>query len=64
MVKLTHFIQWPETAKLDKEKFTICINHSHKLNGSLDTWAQSGFIKNKPVLVKYLEYSTYQLKKL
>ena len=63
MVKLTHFIQWPvpSSRNLDKPKFTICINHSHELNDSLNEWAQSGLIKNKPVSIKYLEYDTHQL---
>lgn len=63
MVKLTHFIQWPdiETRSQIKENFTICINHSHKLNDSLSVWAQTGVIKNKPVSIKYFQHKQIQL---
>lgn len=63
MVKLTHFIKWPDTAALplNKNKFTICIEHTHKLKDSLSAWAQTGLIKNKPVSVKYIEHDAVQL---
>lgn len=63
IVKLTHFIQWPDTSALnaDKSNFTICINQSTKFNTTLSDWAQSGVIKNKPVLVKHLKHNSPQL---
>ncbi len=64
MVKLTHFIQWPDTTdtKLKKPEFTICINHSHKIKTALDDWVKTGLIKNKPVSVKYLTHISPSLK--
>lgn len=62
MVKLTHFIKWPDTSiKSDRTNFTICIHSSHKLDDALTLWAKSGLIKNKPVSIKHLENDSRQI---
>lgn len=64
IVKMTHFIQWPDDSSIhqeNNESFTICINQSNHLNDALGKWAQSGLIKNKPVTIKFLEYDAKTL---
>ena len=56
MVKMTHFIHWPEeqTTNTENSFFTICLEGSRKYFSSLENWAISGLIKKKPVVLKYI----------
>jgi len=60
MVKMTHFINWPENPvepnkrNISETPFTICIEGSQKYFSSLEDWAISGVIKKRPVSVKYI----------
>lgn len=65
MVKLTHFIQWPNfpETQIDKPNFTICINHSFNINDALGKWAENGLIKNKPVSIIHFKNKHDQLAK-
>jgi len=60
MVKMTHFINWPEKSVEQSKNnspeslFTICIDGSQKYFNSLENWATSGVIKKKPVALKYV----------
>ena len=63
MVKMTHFINWPENANNNDNKsiFTICLEGSHKNFASLQDWAMSGIIKQKPVILQYINNSLANL---
>lgn len=64
MVKMTHFINWPEYADSRSAEnpdnshndsiFTICLDGSQKYFRSLENWATSGFIKKKRVMLEYV----------
>lgn len=56
MVKMSYFINWPESSNFNKEKstFTICLEGSQKYFNSLEEWAASGQIKKRPVTLKYI----------
>ncbi len=64
MVKMTHFIEWPDkpTSLVTKKDFTICIDHSQTRDGSLEKWALTGTIKKKPVKIKYFKNKSTNLK--
>ena len=64
MVKMTHFISWPETAHFNPAlsvDFIICIEGSPKYFSSLEEWAESGTIKNKQVQIKYIHEDLAEL---
>lgn len=56
MLKMTHFIDWPESSLINDESqpdFTICIEHEHGLTNGLQEWAKKNRIKNKAVKIEY-----------
>lgn len=59
IVKMTHFINWPEDLNTSEEteKFTICIDGSRKYFSNLEDWAKSGVIKQKPVSIEYINHN-------
>lgn len=63
MVKMTNFINWPESADNNENKsiFTICLEGSKKKFASLKNWASSGIIKQKPVILQYINDSLSNL---
>ena len=64
MVKMTHFISWPETAHFNHslpQDFIFCIEGSPKYFSSLEDWSQSGTIKNKNVQIKYIHENLTEL---
>lgn len=56
MIKMTHFINWPEDLSTDtiNTRFTICLDGSKKRFRSLEKWAESGTIQNRPVTLTYI----------
>jgi len=57
MLKMTHFINWPEGSKVREENksiFRLCLEHGHELSSTLTQWAKTGKIKNKTVEIKYI----------
>lgn len=56
MVKMSYFINWPESSILNKDNstFIICIEGSPKYFTSLEDWATTGKIKKRPVTLKYI----------
>lgn len=63
MVKMTNFINWPESSDNNENKsiFTICLEGSQKKFASLQNWATSGIIKQKPVILQYINDSLSNL---
>lgn len=63
IVKMTHFIEWPTFSQPQKNKtnFTICIDHSHKIDTGLENWAKKGLIKNMPVDIAIIDPHHSQL---
>lgn len=63
IVKMTHFINWPENLNLinDTSDFTICLQGPKKYFSSLEKWAQDGSIKKRSVTLQYINGDFSQL---
>ena len=63
MVKMTHFIDWPADLSTDttNTNFTICLDGPKKYFSSLEEWAETGTIKNKPVILHYIKNNLSKL---
>ena len=56
MLKMAHFIEWPEHSDIYQKdsRFTFCIQNSNNLHASLVKWAKTGTIKNKAVEFQFI----------
>ena len=66
MVKMTNFINWPDNSDNSDNNqngsiFTICLEGPQNKFASLHNWASSGIIKQKPVILQYINDSLSNL---